>query len=190
MINETIQEAAKRLNLKIGDKVKVLCKAEDFSNNWLLIWNEQMDSFVGQICKVTNNNSGKNIRRGVLLTNKNNSFYFPHFVLEKVVEETIVENTNNTQVPVVGKEPTILEKANKLVYGDRQQQYGSASQNFNDIAIGWSVITKTTITAEQVALMMGWLKICRANVDNGNHEDSLIDCAGYMACIEKIKKGL
>lgn len=85
---------------------------------------------------------------------------------------------------------TILDTAKSLIYGDREKDYGKTSDNFADIAKGWEVITKATITPEQVGLMMAWLKICRANKDNCEKRDSLVDLAGYAGCIEKIKKGL
>lgn len=82
---------------------------------------------------------------------------------------------------------SILQEAEKLINGDRKDAYGSAIQNFNDIAAGWSVLFKTKVTAEQVALAMGWLKMCRFNHKAGR--DSLVDLAGYAGCIEKIQKG-
>lgn len=85
---------------------------------------------------------------------------------------------------------TVAEEAQSLVYGDREKDYGKTSDNFADIAKGWEVIFKTKITSEQVGLAMGWLKICRANQDNCEKRDSIVDCIGYMLCIEKIKKGL
>jgi len=91
-------------------------------------------------------------------------------------------------IPSQGK--TVLEEAQSLIYGDREQDYGKTSDNCADIAKGWSVLFKTTVTPEQVALAMAWLKICRANKDNCSKRDSYVDLCGYAGCIEKIKKGL
>lgn len=85
---------------------------------------------------------------------------------------------------------TVLAEAENLIYGDREKDYGKVSDNFADIAKGWQVIVKTNITPEQVGLMMAWLKICRANKDNCEKRDSLVDLAGYAGCIDKIKQGL
>ena len=82
---------------------------------------------------------------------------------------------------------TILEEAQGLIYGDRQASYGSATENFNKIAIGWSAITGNTISAEQVGLMMMWLKMARQL--NKSSRDNLVDIAGYAGCLEKIEKG-
>ena len=102
-----------------------------------------------------------------------------------------IENTTET-VNLKNKEPmlTILDKAKSLIFGDREKDYGKASENFTDIAKGWEVLFKTKITPEQVGLAMIWLKVCRGNNDNCSKEDTLIDISGYAACIEKIKKDL
>lgn len=73
----------------------------------------------------------------------------------------------------------ILQEAEKLITGDREKAYGTPQDNFNRIATGWSVILGQTVTAEQVARCMAWLKIAR--LVNGPHEDSYVDGAAYMA---------
>lgn len=82
---------------------------------------------------------------------------------------------------------TILKEAEELIYGDRAAAYGPVSVSFNRIAKGWTEIVGTPITAEQVGLMMIWLKVCR-QVNKDSH-DNLIDIAGYVGCIDKIKRG-
>lgn len=88
---------------------------------------------------------------------------------------------------------TVLQEAQSLIYGDRQKAYGSASKNFTDIGVGWANIVGVPVSAEQVALMMVWLKVCRltAGYRRGEktHRDSVIDIAGYAGCIEKIDTG-
>ena len=82
---------------------------------------------------------------------------------------------------------TILEEANALIYGDREADYGSVTENFTNIAKGWEVIFKTGITPEQVGLAMAWVKIARET--NRPKRDNLVDLAGYAGCIGKIKDG-
>lgn len=82
---------------------------------------------------------------------------------------------------------TILKEAEELIYGDRAAAYGPVSVSFNRIAAGWAQIVGTQVTAEQVGLMMIWLKVCR-QVNKDSH-DNLVDVAGYVGCIDKIKKG-
>lgn len=86
----------------------------------------------------------------------------------------------------------ILEEAESLIYGDRQASYGSATDNFNNTAAGWSVILSkklnAPISAEDVGLMMVWLKIAREV--NKPQRDNLVDAAGYLGCVEKVQKGI
>lgn len=94
--------------------------------------------------------------------------------------------TQGVQWQPKDKPETILEKAAKIVEGQRQDDYGPPEDNFADIAKGWSVLAKTRITPKQVALMMGWLKIVREN--NKPKEDNLVDLAGYSFCASKIQQ--
>ena len=79
----------------------------------------------------------------------------------------------------MNKRTEILEAAAALTNGDRERDYGTPAENFGRIAAGWSVILSKSVTAEQVALCMTWLKIAR--LVNGPHEDSYVDAAAYMA---------
>lgn len=85
------------------------------------------------------------------------------------------------------KVPTVLEEAQSLVYGDRAASYGKAIDNFTNTAAGWAVILGVPITPEQVGLMMAWLKIARQV--HKPQRDNLVDCAGYIATVEKCQKG-
>jgi hypothetical protein len=87
----------------------------------------------------------------------------------------------------VNNKSSILDEAQQLIYGDRQQDYGSVTTNFSNIAKGWEVIFRTTVTPEQVGLAMAWVKIARQS--NKKKRDNLVDVAGYIGCIEKIEKG-
>jgi len=80
---------------------------------------------------------------------------------------------------------TILQEAQKIVYGDRQTDYGSVTENFENIARMWQVILKCTINPEQVGLCMIAMKITRQL--NKSKRDNLVDIAGYAATIEKME---
>lgn len=80
---------------------------------------------------------------------------------------------------------TILDEAKSIVYGDRQADYGSVTDNFNKIARLWSVIIDAPVTPEQVGLCMAALKIARQCTKP--KRDNLVDCAGYMATLEKME---
>jgi|13_taG_2_1085334.scaffolds.fasta_scaffold139783_2 hypothetical protein len=75
----------------------------------------------------------------------------------------------------------ILETANNLITGNREQDYGRPKLNFQNIADRWSQHLGIDIEAYQVALMMADLKIARMATTGRPHEDSLIDIAGYVA---------
>mgnify|MGYP003645874138 FL=1 len=74
----------------------------------------------------------------------------------------------------------LLVRSGEIVNGPRQDQYGPARENFQDIAIGWSVITGEDIDREKVPMMMAWLKLVRLS-HASDHQDSWVDLAGYAA---------
>lgn len=84
----------------------------------------------------------------------------------------------------------ILDTAKKCVCGDRQEDYGSAEDNFETIATLWEVYLErkcvssnadVCLLPEDVAVMMALLKIARI-ASGREHADNWIDAAGYMAC--------
>lgn len=75
----------------------------------------------------------------------------------------------------------ILNEAIKCVCTDRESQYGSPEDSFNQIAKLWTAYTGAPYTAHDVAVMMALLKIAR--IKTGRYKaDSYIDAAGYIAC--------
>jgi len=74
---ETHQEALERLQLKVGDKVKVLCKAESFERDWEANWAKVMDDYIGKTIKVIDFSGNSGVRLDCY-------YNFPAFVLEKV----------------------------------------------------------------------------------------------------------
>ena len=83
------------------------------------------------------------------------------------------------------KKQTILEEAQKAVYGDRQADYGTVKENFATIAQLWSAVLKTKVTPEQVGLCMVQVKIARQMYRP--KRDNLVDGAGYFATLEKMQ---
>ena len=80
----------------------------------------------------------------------------------------------------------ILDTAEKMVNGDRQDDYGTPEQNFERIAMLWthylgSDRLNTGITPVDVAAMLALLKIARVASGHGK-SDNWIDLAGYAAC--------
>lgn len=79
-----------------------------------------------------------------------------------------------------------IDDAKELINGDRQDDYGDAYEMHADIAKGWNYIIGEAIesdgglTPAHVALMMDWLKTCRA-LRNMTGMDSWVDKIGYSA---------
>ncbi len=75
----------------------------------------------------------------------------------------------------------ILKKAEQCVCGQREQDYGSPENNFQEIADLWTAYTGVRFTAADVAMMMALFKIARIKTGTAT-EDSFVDLAGYAAC--------
>jgi hypothetical protein len=75
----------------------------------------------------------------------------------------------------------ILQQAEKMVCGHREQDYGTPENNFDIIAQLWSAYSGHAFSSVDVAMMMALLKIAR--IKSGKMtEDSFVDLAGYAAC--------
>ena len=77
------------------------------------------------------------------------------------------------------KRDEILKKAESLINGDRDRDYGDAHKNFQDVAKLWSVILETEVTEKQLVLCMLMVKATR--LMKTDHEDSWVDICGYGA---------
>ena len=87
----------------------------------------------------------------------------------------------------------MLYKAEELINGERQNEYGDKLLNFSQIAALWTahlmfkLAPDQTISAEDVALMMINVKQARLS-KSPNHSDSILDIAGYAGCYDKIQE--
>jgi hypothetical protein len=87
-----------------------------------------------------------------------------------------------------------LQKAEEIIYGDREKTYGHPAINLNRIARYWQTYLESRVTdpfsagapltAQDVAQMMILVKIARLN-NQPDHEDSIVDICGYAALIER-----
>lgn len=85
----------------------------------------------------------------------------------------------------------LLERAEKIVNGHRENEYGSPERNFQIIAQLWGAYINAAcingtdfdfcITEEDVAALMILMKVARISSDK-QHIDSWIDVIGYGAC--------
>jgi len=86
----------------------------------------------------------------------------------------------------------ILLKAAELVNGERQKTHGNIRENHEQIADFWNTLLDakirpgTSITPDEVATMMGLLKISRSQQGNFNPDD-YVDSAAYIAIAGELK---
>lgn len=94
---------------------------------------------------------------------------------------------------------SILQQADSLINGERQQSYGHPALNLNLIACQWTNYLRSRhpyidagiaegdvcISAEDVCWMMALLKMCRQM--HRKNPENLIDAAGYIGLIEKLQ---
>jgi len=80
----------------------------------------------------------------------------------------------------------ILETAQKIINGDRKDDYGGAQDSFRRIAKMWSAYTGMSLGPSDVAMMMTLLKVCRT-ATCPQKADSYVDIAGYAALAAEIE---
>lgn len=87
------------------------------------------------------------------------------------------------------KAKTILNKAIKLVDGDRKDTHGGMAENHENIARLWNgyLWNVDKLTGADVANMMELLKVARRKLGSFN-EDDYVDGAGYSAVSFECKK--
>lgn len=102
-------------------------------------------------------------------------------------DEYWAEDENDSQ------QLNVLEEAEVIIYGDREETYGHPSKNLETIAQFWTnyvnaatdnALGDMEFTAEDVALMMILVKTARL-ANTPNHRDSIVDICGYAALIER-----
>lgn len=116
--------------------------------------------------------------------------------LDQGVEVSGVKQTLTVKVDTSDAQDNILDEAKRIIYGDREEAYGSPRFNLDTIAQFWSVylhrlfhswgIEGANLKAEDVAQMMILLKTARL-IHNPTHKDSLTDQAGYAALQDRIQ---
>lgn len=95
----------KKNNIKIGDKVRLIRKAESVEDGWPNVWPDKVDGWVGKILKVKGI-SGGNISCYDFETN--DWFNLPYFVLEKIMEHKDKEWTVSYGLKVETGDPVLV----------------------------------------------------------------------------------
>lgn len=99
------------------------------------------------------------------------------------------EAVEQLSAPAIRTRAEILEAAGKCVAGDRDEEYGEPEDSFDLIAQLWGPYIRAAcvspganvgIREQDVAILMGLLKIARAAVND--KPDNFVDLAGYAAC--------
>ena len=80
---------------------------------------------------------------------------------------------------------TILEEAQRITHGARQQDYDAPEDNFAHIARIASAITKKEITPQDCAYVLMAVKLSREAFKH--KRDNLTDLAGYAWCLSRIQ---
>lgn len=92
----------------------------------------------------------------------------------------------------------ILAAAERCVCGQREQDYGTPENSFKVIGELWEVYIKekcvgtdtiVTIVPEDVAALLGLLKIARIATGHGK-DDNWVDLAGYAACGGELQQNM
>ena len=80
------------------------------------------------------------------------------------------------------KRKEILAAAEGLMYGDRQEDYGSPYENHRRIAVLWSAYLGTEVSPMQVAICMALVKIARLQENKeDSKDDTFIDLVAYAS---------
>lgn len=79
---------------------------------------------------------------------------------------------------------SVALEAHDIVNGQRLIDYGPCEASLVKIANMWSIYLDHGVTAQDVAMMMVLLKVCRYS--EGGTWDSLVDIAGYADCAGQI----
>lgn len=88
---------------------------------------------------------------------------------------------------------SVLQEAERIIYGDREKTYGEPGKNLATIADFWSTYVNRKYDVgilfdyHDVCAMMRLLKEARL-INQPGHLDSLIDICGYAALEERVTK--
>lgn len=121
---------------------------------------------------------------------ENSGYAFWEDVKAQIAANAKVRHANGkpTQDSFVADESiriNVLIEAGDLIDGDRNNQYGPPSADFERTAALWSAmgfrVNGENVRGHQVAMAMACLKLSRLAWNPGKR-DSWVDLAGYAAC--------
>lgn len=143
---------------------------------------------------------------GITVTVKETGFFSPEIFIWGTPDRDIVNKfwgkvdklrlllDNETTEQKTNEQATAADKAKKLVYGDRNLDYGSPLQDYQRTSAVWSglLIHKLKpgekIEPQEAVMMMAAMKLCREFTKH--KEDNIVDAIGYNLCLEWIIKDI
>lgn len=88
---------------------------------------------------------------------------------------------------------TVLQEAQDIIYGDREETYGRPDKNLAQIASLWNAFLGgkennegIRLSAADVSMMMILVKIARQQ--NNYKRDNIVDMCGYAALLARIEE--
>jgi len=118
-----------------------------------------------------------------VMMNPNEDFTPVLNAISSIYKDNLAETKESAQCAPA----PMLYRAQSLIEGDRQQDYGDKLQNFSQIAmlfqgsLAMKLQPTARITPEDVAILMMQVKIARL-AKSPDHKDSIMDVAGYAGC--------
>lgn len=82
---------------------------------------------------------------------------------------------------------TVFAEAEAIINGPRRSSYGDVQESFGRVANVWSAVLRVPVTAEQVAMCMVGLKLCREA--NKHNRDNIVDVMGYAGLLQQLHEG-
>lgn len=77
----------------------------------------------------------------------------------RTINRDAIEDAFQAAMEISMTRSEILDKAKDIVNGQREQDYGSPEDNFNKIAMLWTVYLGHDVTAKDVVAMMNCLSL-------------------------------
>jgi hypothetical protein len=115
-----------------------------------------------------------------------------HVVVESHDDLPIEDAYIDETIQIKKDPPSVLDEAEKIIDGDREQLYGKFDKNLVAITRLWNgwlisndkLASDSMLSIFDVCCMMMLLKIARLNNDP-THRDSIVDVCGYARLLEK-----